>query len=54
MNRLQCSYQAVPFNAGMRWKSKRAAVVLSLRSLFFSDTWGDEFLEKIGFSGRQH
>ncbi len=38
-------------NAGMRWKIKGAAVVLSLRSLILSETRWDQFWEKIGFSG---
>ena len=38
-------------NAGMRWKIKGAAVVLSLRSLILSETRWDQFWGKIGFSG---
>ena len=38
-------------NAGMRWKNKGAAVVLSLRALILSDTRWEQFWDKIGFSG---
>lgn len=38
-------------NASMRWKSKGAAVVISLRALLLSGNRWDQFWDKIGFSG---